>query len=876
MTFACDSLVSPSSKYTWYSSGNYKDTIANQCGCDSIISFILAVAKSTSSTLDITACDSLVSPSGKYTWYTSGTYHDTIANRTGCDSAMTINLTVTRRSYRSMAVHKCAEYTSPSGLYTWTKQGVYHDTIPNAAGCDSLLTIYLYLYNTYNTIDVDACASYTSPSGKYVWTKSGTYNDTLPNSKNCDSVITINLNISEPNIIRGNNHEWYLRNVGVKVSSIATDDSNYVYTCGNFSQWDNLSTDCSKYNIPTVGNSDGYLAKYTQEGVLLWLNPIAGKDVINIIDIQVDKKGNAVVMGTFSDTIDLDPGVNEKLLFSNNETGCFIAQYDKTGGLLWADTLGNSGGFDDIYFTIDENCNIYNTVSFRSKIRLNLNGTDTTYTTEGSTDFLIIKRNINGKIKWVKQVGDKKASDHKDVQASRGIAYDNNGHLCILGTFHYSAAFEPQNEQYALEATGGNSDLLFAKLDTAGNFIWCKNLVGWGPEYYGKLAVNTKGEIIIVGESERELDLDPGKGTFLTPDNTDLYFVATYTPDAGFKHGNIFVKSSDRYPSFPDIRDIQTDNDDNIYLSGRDDGSTDFAVKETYTYNKSTNEVDGFIAKYNPQGQLSWVKFLSGPSEQVINSSSVDAHQDILLTGENSDTAEFLPANNHLEVEIELSYRKAFIYKMLKPNDLVFSRTDTLACGPITSTDGSETWSITGKYSEVFMNVNGTDSIVHVNLFILENTRVIHEGNTLTAVDSLATYQWIDCNNNNQLIPGATQRSFTFDEPGSYAVIMAYGSCEADTSDCYSVDKIGFNNAKNTNAIALYPNPTSGEVNLVLTQQMDEASVTVRNITGKTVYHRKYSPTSQISFELSVPAGMYFVELRIANENTFIEKLLIE
>jgi hypothetical protein len=43
----------------------------------------------------------------------------------------------------SETVSACRRYTSPSGNYTWTSSGVYQDTIPNAAGCDSVLTINL-------------------------------------------------------------------------------------------------------------------------------------------------------------------------------------------------------------------------------------------------------------------------------------------------------------------------------------------------------------------------------------------------------------------------------------------------------------------------------------------------------------------------------------------------------------------------------------------------------------------------------------------------------------------------------------------------------------------------------------------------------------
>lgn len=46
------------------------------------------------------------------------------------------------------------------------------------------------------TISPTACYNYTSPSGLYTWTSSGTYNDTIPNMAGCDSVITVNLTIN--------------------------------------------------------------------------------------------------------------------------------------------------------------------------------------------------------------------------------------------------------------------------------------------------------------------------------------------------------------------------------------------------------------------------------------------------------------------------------------------------------------------------------------------------------------------------------------------------------------------------------------------------------------------------------------------------------
>ncbi len=89
----------------------------------------------------------------------------------------------------------CDVYLSPSGRHTWTTSGTYTDIIPNAGGCDSVITVNLVIGRTVSSIYPVACNNYTSPSGKYHWRSSGTYVDIIPNASGCDSVITIDLKV---------------------------------------------------------------------------------------------------------------------------------------------------------------------------------------------------------------------------------------------------------------------------------------------------------------------------------------------------------------------------------------------------------------------------------------------------------------------------------------------------------------------------------------------------------------------------------------------------------------------------------------------------------------------------------------------------------
>ena len=98
--------------------------------------------------LSVTACDSYTAPDGVI-YTTSGIKTAVIPNAAGCDSTITIDLTINQSSASSITEAACGSYTAPDGVI-YTTSGVKTAVIPNAAGCDSTITINL----TINTVDV--------------------------------------------------------------------------------------------------------------------------------------------------------------------------------------------------------------------------------------------------------------------------------------------------------------------------------------------------------------------------------------------------------------------------------------------------------------------------------------------------------------------------------------------------------------------------------------------------------------------------------------------------------------------------------------------------------------------------------------------------
>ncbi|MFT6981606.1 MAG: dienelactone hydrolase [Crocinitomicaceae bacterium] len=61
---------------------------------------------------------------------------------------------------------------------------------------------------------------------------------------------------------------------------------------------------------------------------------------------------------------------------------------------------------------------------------------------------------------------------------------------------------------------------------------------------------------------------------------------------------------------------------------------------------------------------------------------------------------------------------------------------------------------------------------------------------TLTSLELGGIYQWVDCDNGNSEIAGASNQSYTVTQNGNYAVVLGTGSC-AQMSNCFAVDVVG-------------------------------------------------------------------------------------
>ena len=170
-TSSCGPYTWSQNGQTYNSSGTYYATTTNTLGCDSIVKLILTVSNVNNPTSVASSCDSYFWNVTGQTYTSTGSYVANLLNGVGCPYTHTLNLTIKNSSSSTQTQSSCGTYIWPVNNQSYTSSGQYQHTIQNAAGCDSAITLDL----TINEVDASVTLidqlsmSATNSTGTYQW-----------------------------------------------------------------------------------------------------------------------------------------------------------------------------------------------------------------------------------------------------------------------------------------------------------------------------------------------------------------------------------------------------------------------------------------------------------------------------------------------------------------------------------------------------------------------------------------------------------------------------------------------------------------------------------------------------------------------------------
>ncbi|MGN6493723.1 MAG: SBBP repeat-containing protein [Agriterribacter sp.] len=178
-------LAYTANNQTYNKSGIYIQHLVNTAGCDSTLTLNLTI-KGSVTTSNVVACSSFTWE-GK-TYMSTGNYSRAFSGSDGCDSILNLNLIIHNNTSSVINMSIC-DGQSYGG---YSSSGTYVDVLQAANGCDSIRTLYLTVMPTPRKIfTIRICEG----GNQWGYTTTGTYYDTLVAASGCDSIRILNLQV---------------------------------------------------------------------------------------------------------------------------------------------------------------------------------------------------------------------------------------------------------------------------------------------------------------------------------------------------------------------------------------------------------------------------------------------------------------------------------------------------------------------------------------------------------------------------------------------------------------------------------------------------------------------------------------------------------
>ena len=124
-----------------------------------------------------------------------------------------------------------------------------------------------------------------------------------------------------------------------EVTGLGIDGQGNVTLGGNFSGRANFSTTPLNGILDSAGGQDGFAWRLSAAGNFLWARGFGGASEDSVTDVNVNRTGQALFVGTFKGTADFDPSA-ARLTLASTQTNGYLLKLSSLGFLSYAARLG--------------------------------------------------------------------------------------------------------------------------------------------------------------------------------------------------------------------------------------------------------------------------------------------------------------------------------------------------------------------------------------------------------------------------------------------------------------------------------------------------------------------------------------------------------
>jgi hypothetical protein len=671
--------------------------------------------------------------------------------------------------------------------------------------------------------------------------------------------------------------EWGRRLGGtnfVEPTAVAVDEEGNVYTAGTFREDCDFDPSVSGIQELTAYDfEDIFITKLDASGAFVWVSRFRSTASPAPNDIAVDAAGNIYLTGSFSDSLDIDPGPLEEFLTTGNGfINCFLLKLDATGALQWGYQWGGESDFDQdnvAAMDLSSSGDVVLTGLYYGSVDFDPGPGDVSL--PGPYGTFIMELGSTGQFHWVKGVV---GNDNGDSFRARDIAVSLDESILIVGDITGTIDLDPGNGSSIYSTASPGDDIGIVSLNSEGAFQWAHGIGGDGFQRGYSVDTDLGNRVLVAGAFDGVTDFDPGSGVEeLDPSNGSSVFLLVLSPTGSF----VAVRQpGDEYAEGWDSK-VRVGPDDAVYLHY---GSYAVVTGEMQTIAAHVADPVArggaamalFIERWSPDADLIWSKVLY-PVWASASALEIDAGSNIFSTAPFSDTLDVDPNLDVVELIPSGTNRDALVHKMRQCFPTT-SSTTVSACDSYTWEANDSTYLATATDTVALLNVQGCDSTITLLLTIISVEAAIEVvGETLLAEPEGAGYQWIDCSS-SEAIPGETEQTFTPAVAGIYAVIATINAC-SDTSECQDLN-VGLLAATMQAGITVLPNPTSGSTTIRFGALQEGILIRLLNATGQEVRVLRAQNTDHVVVDLDVAKALYMLDIRNESDERTMIRLIVQ
>ncbi len=529
----------------------------------------------------------------------------------------------------------------------------------------------------------------------------------------------------------------------------------------------------------------------------------------------------------------------------------FFSQFANAQDFVWAKQMGGTSLESGNSITLDASGNIYTTGSFIGTVDFDPGvGIFNLTSKVGSFDIFISKIDAAGNFVWANKIGG------NGIDYSSSIVLDAAGNIYTTGYFEKTTDFDPSSAFVNLTAVGVR-DIFISKLNSAGNFVWAKQLGGIGIEIGYSISLDASGNVYTTGFFSGTVDFDPGSGVFnLDTVGGDDLFISKLDSSGNFVWAKTIGGIGKELGSF-----ISLDSFGNIFITGDFENTVDFDPSAGIFNLTSSGDRDIFILKLDALGNLVWVKQMGATDSDRGRSLSIDAFGNVYTTGSFSETVDFDPSAGTFNLTSAGGF-DIFISKLDNAGNFVWAKkmggtnsdqsTSIMLdnIGNIYTTGGFRG---TADFDPSAGTFNFT-SLGSIDIFIskLDATGNFVWAKQLGGVSEDNGFSISLDASANVYTTGSFRETVDFDPGLGVFNLISEGLNDIFISKLSNGTSGIAGNSSNSD-INIYPNPTKNQINFSV-----ETNVQLTNITGQLIVEKNNVSMLDLSEHA---AGLYFITL---------------